>query len=407
VVLPDPARSRALLIGTSRYADSRLHDLPAVHNNLVDLRATLTGVFAERCLTVVENPTDDRAVLDTLANLAAEATDVLFVYYAGHGMLGMRQHELYFGLSSTNLDKPQYSALSLEWVRDEIRDSPARTKVLILDSCFSGRAVDDFMADEESLILGAVSVSGTYTLASSSANVASLAPTGARHTAFSGELLDLLHRGVPAGPAELDLHLVYGQLRQRMKAKGWPLPRQRGTDNVHGLALGTNPAHAGPLHEERSSERSPKWTDDSEDGRPPAEPLGPSTQSAELTRSVRAAEAKQVVSSDSDALELFVGSTIFLLPLAFFTGNAAKDVVLTVSGGGLGFWNYFALLVFTIVVGALLLSATAGLTDLVHPVVAGLSLVTVVAVGVLTHGHLWDWLDAVGAGMANLFTVDF
>jgi hypothetical protein len=247
MALPDRARSRAILIGTSTYQDQRLPDLPSVANNLADLQATLTaprtGAFAPEHCTLIENPTDDRQVLRGLADIASAADDVLLVYYAGHGVLGARQHELYFGLSTTDLDRPQYSALSLAWVRDELLESRAATKVLILDCCFSGRAIDEFMADEQSLIMGAIGVSGTYTLASSSANVPSLAPPGARYTAFSGELLNLLREGIPAGPPELDLHLIYQQLNRRMAQRGWPTPKQRGTDNAHGLALGQNPGH--------------------------------------------------------------------------------------------------------------------------------------------------------------------
>nr|WP_084143502.1 ATP-dependent Clp protease proteolytic subunit [Amycolatopsis taiwanensis] len=245
--LPDRPRSRAILIGTGSYQDARLPDLPSVANNLTDLKAVLTdpdtGVFdAEHC-TLVEDPTDDRRVAMLLADIATAADDVLLVYYAGHGVIGARQHELYLGLTTTDLDRPQYSALPFAWVRDELLDSRASTKVLILDCCFSGRAIDDFMADHESLVLGQVDVSGTYTLTSTSANTPALAPPGARYTAFSGELLALLRDGITAGPAELDLHLLYQQLRHRMAAKGWPIPKQRGTDNVHDLALGRNPAH--------------------------------------------------------------------------------------------------------------------------------------------------------------------
>jgi len=247
MALPDRHRSRAILIGNSVYQDDRLPGLPSVANNLADLRSVLAdpnnGVFAAENCTLVENPADGSRVAMLLADLASTAEDVLLVYYAGHGILGARQHELYLGLSTTDLDRPQYSALPITWVREELLNSKAATKVLILDCCFSGRAVDDFLADEESLILGQVGVSGTYTLTSSPANTPALAPLGARHTAFSGELLALLRDGVPDGPAELDLHLLYRQLLRRMTEKGWPTPKQRGTDNVHDLALGRNPGH--------------------------------------------------------------------------------------------------------------------------------------------------------------------
>jgi ATP-dependent Clp endopeptidase proteolytic subunit ClpP len=247
MVLPDPRRSRAVLIGTSVYQDESLPDVPSVANNLADLAAVLadpgTGVFAPECCTVVENSTDVRAVARLLTDVASAAEDVLFIYYAGHGILGARRHELYLGLPETDVDGLHYSALSMDWMRDVLLNSRAATKVLVLDCCFSGRGLDDVLADEESVVLSQVGVSGTYTLTSGPDNKPSLAPVGADHTAFSGELLALLRDGVPGGPAELDLLLVYRQLLSRMAEQGWPTPRQRGTDNVHDLALGRNPAH--------------------------------------------------------------------------------------------------------------------------------------------------------------------
>lgn len=247
MVLPDRHRSRAVLIGNSVYQDERLPDLPSVTNNLADLRAVLadprTGVFAAEHCTLVENASDGPQVATLLADIAATAEDVLLIYYAGHGIIGARQNELYFGLAMTGVDRPQYSALPIDWVRDELLNSRAATKILILDCCFSGRAIDDFLADGETLILGQVGVSGTYTLTASPANTPALALPGARYTAFSGELLALLRDGVPAGPAELNLHLLYRHLLDRMTEKGWPTPKQRGTDNVHDLALGRNPGH--------------------------------------------------------------------------------------------------------------------------------------------------------------------
>lgn len=433
MVLPDPGQSRAVLIGTSTYTDARLHDLPAVRNNLLDLRSTLAGVFTAQHMTIVENPTDDRAVATTVAAVAAQASDVLLVYYAGHGVLGLRQHELFFALSDTDIDKPQYTALALQWVRDEIRDSPAKTKILILDCCFSGRAIDDFMADEESLIMGAVSVSGTYTLASSSSNAASLAPAGARHTAFTGELLELLHRGVPDGPDELDLHLIYRQLHQRMTAKGWPVPRQRGTDNVHGLALGKNAERRIPQPEPAAAEdrgiaeeiarleaafrepphtRAPEATATSPVppveprivGRPPA--TAPAHEDPATAR--RAPEPEPASHELSLALTfgvLFVPASV---PL-FLIGGAVKH--LFVGGISLGFWNYLVLALFALVIGFGIAVGVLMLWDTpankASRTVAVIGWLMPLAVGILAGGHLWTWLDVIGLGLAHFFALSF
>ncbi|WP_073760379.1 caspase family protein [Streptomyces sp. CB03234] len=90
-VLPDPGASRAVLIGTSRY--DHLEQLPAVSNNLTALADLLIGPLSLRMstphVTVVENPPDPATVMDPLRQAAAEATDTLIVYYAGHGLIDL------------------------------------------------------------------------------------------------------------------------------------------------------------------------------------------------------------------------------------------------------------------------------------------------------------------------------
>ena len=64
--LPDPQRSRAVLLGTSTYADENLPDLPVVRRTIGDLSAALTDpvygvVPADHC-TVLEDQGDIRLI---------------------------------------------------------------------------------------------------------------------------------------------------------------------------------------------------------------------------------------------------------------------------------------------------------------------------------------------------------
>src|SRR5215470_17233512 len=71
--LPDPRRSYAVLIGSSRYGSAGLSDLPAVAGNLAGL--------AE----VVPDPASAQAAGRALCEYAARAKDTLLVYWAGYG----------------------------------------------------------------------------------------------------------------------------------------------------------------------------------------------------------------------------------------------------------------------------------------------------------------------------------
>lgn len=246
--LPDPDRSYAVLIGASRYHDTDLPDLPAVSNNVTALALALAdsdyGGFAPDHCAVVSNPDSVRAAYRQLRESANLATDTLLVYYAGHGLLGPVKQELYLALPDTDTDELEVSALPFDIVRQVFLNSNATNRILILDCCFSGRAVHDFMAAKTDAMLGQAEISGTYTLASVPGNALSLAPAGQQFTVFTGALLDLLSRGVADGLDLLSLSTIYTQLRHAMRIRGLPLPSQRGTDTVDQLALTRNPATA-------------------------------------------------------------------------------------------------------------------------------------------------------------------
>jgi len=166
--LPDPERSYAVLVGTSHYQAAELTDLPAVRNNLHDLAAVLTdralgAIPLSRCV-VVPDPSDPRTVYRTLRQYAAAAEDTLLVYFAGHGRLGQR-NELYLGLANTDPDELQVSALAYDLIRDVLTESPAVNRVVILDCCFSGRAIQDMSGNDETII-GQIGIQGIYVLAS-------------------------------------------------------------------------------------------------------------------------------------------------------------------------------------------------------------------------------------------------
>ena len=110
-VLPDPGRSRAVLIGASTYR--HLEDLPAVRNNLSGFRDVLVapalgGLLADNC-TIVAEPAKPVDVFRTLRQHATAAEDTLLVYFAGHGRTGSR-NELWLCLPDTDPDELPYTA---------------------------------------------------------------------------------------------------------------------------------------------------------------------------------------------------------------------------------------------------------------------------------------------------------
>ncbi|WP_280475362.1 caspase, EACC1-associated type [Nocardia asiatica] len=240
--MPDPTRSWAVLLGTSTFADADLPDLPAVRNNIADLAEVLTSPWAtalpsERCVALPDEA--DRAVIGGRLNaVAAQAQDLLLVYYAGHGLIGP-DGSLYLSLPNTRSDRDMVSwtALPFELLRRTLASAPADNRVLILDCCFSGLAVD-LMTEVAAAVSGQITVAGTCTLTSSPANRPANAPVNARHTAYTGELLTVLQRG-PSDPGTefLTITDLHQHLEKVLLSKGFPRPEQRNTRTIGQLAL--------------------------------------------------------------------------------------------------------------------------------------------------------------------------
>jgi Caspase domain len=147
--LPDPGRSRAVLIGASTYRYLDL--LPAVRNNITGFRdilvnAALGGLPTNKC-TILMEPGSGRDVYQAVREQAAAAEDTLLVYFSGHGRTGER-NELYLCLPDTEPDLLSFTALAYKDLRAAVADSRATKKVVILDCCFSGRALADMAGDE-------------------------------------------------------------------------------------------------------------------------------------------------------------------------------------------------------------------------------------------------------------------
>ncbi|MEV0530061.1 caspase family protein [Streptomyces sp. NPDC050439] len=240
-VLPDPGASRAVLVGTSRY--EHLEPLPAVANNLRALADLLCSPLSLQLpgqhVTVVEDPAVAHTVVGAVRQAAAEATDTLVVYFAGHGLVDAHD-QLALALPRTEFGRIE-TGLPYDWVRQVLLlDSRAERHVVILDCCYSGLALGRMspgmgLADQ-------AAVEGSFLLAAAAETRTALAPVGETYTAFTGALLEVLRQGIPGGPTLVDLGALYRHLRQTMEARGHPVPQARDRNSGAQVALGRNHA---------------------------------------------------------------------------------------------------------------------------------------------------------------------
>lgn len=241
--LPDGAQSRAVLLGSSRF--EHLDDLPAVANNLEAVRSSLvqcTGLPEWNCTTLLDAPNVE-AVGGAVHHAATSAGDLLLVYYAGHGLV--RDNELHLALPRTNPDLAAWSSVPIRTLAKTVRDSPADNRVLVLDCCFSGRAVNA-LGSARDIIYAQIQIKGTYTLASSPDNEVSFARPEQTYTEFTGGLIDILWNGYQGAGEYLTLEDLYRALLRRAWEHHLPEPQQRTTHTTSQLALGRNAAVAPP-----------------------------------------------------------------------------------------------------------------------------------------------------------------
>jgi hypothetical protein len=231
--------SRAILIGTNLY--DNYEPLPAVGNNLDTLRsvlisATRGGFLAEHC-HMIANPLRPEELAPHIAEVAAQATDVLLVYCSGHGIVDDKG-ELQLALQHTGRTGQydlHYTALPIGLLKEAISSSPAVIKVLIVECCYSGLAIA--MSDASDLLQQQTAIEGVYTLTSSSKYQISLAPPGEKFTAFGGAFIRLLLEPPPDSADGLTLHEIYRQIKRELEAKNYPSPQQSAGNNAGDLVL--------------------------------------------------------------------------------------------------------------------------------------------------------------------------
>ncbi|MFF5572473.1 caspase, EACC1-associated type [Streptomyces luteogriseus] len=239
--LPDPERSRVVLAGAHTY--EYLENLPAVGNNLKKLREALTDSsicgFSPDSTTVLEQSATPNELLDATYDAADSCTDTLIFYFAGHGLTSQRYDDLLLAIPGTEKRRP-HTAVRFDDVRQAILSArKAVRKVVILDCCFSGRAMIGSMQDATDLAARS-DIEGSYILTAASETKAAISPPGETLTAFTFELIDILQHGIQHESEHLSMGAIYDSLHARLSGKGRPTPQQRNRNAGSKIILARN-----------------------------------------------------------------------------------------------------------------------------------------------------------------------
>ena len=234
-----PAGSHAVLIGVSEYEDAEFPPIRAARNSLQAMQSlladpTLCG-WPPELITVITGPISAAGLALSIADITETTTGVLLLYYVGHGVLSTRG-ELCLTVTSTRLNRPKITGLPWDTIAEELRTCPAPIRLVILDCCFAGQAIEALGADSGPGLADIAHVKGVYTLTATTRNQAAHVPPASQQdlacTSFTGELQALIRSGIPDKPSWLTFSDIFPELRQRLRANGLPNPCQRATETA-------------------------------------------------------------------------------------------------------------------------------------------------------------------------------
>jgi hypothetical protein len=225
------------------YKYKALEDLPAVRNNLAKLAETfenpLIGGVDSAAIRLVNQPNSPADLLDAIYEAAAECADTFIFYYAGHGLTAFQSGDLSLALPGSDIARP-HTSVRFDDVRHAVLSArKAPRKIVLLDCCFSGRAMAGTMGDAGNFAARS-DIEGTYILTAAAETKTALAPPGEAYTAFTGELLRILNEGIPGAPEYLNLDNIYEILHSRLASKSRPIPQQRNRNAGSKILLARN-----------------------------------------------------------------------------------------------------------------------------------------------------------------------
>ncbi|WP_199043023.1 caspase, EACC1-associated type [Glycomyces salinus] len=213
--LPDPSRSAAVFIGVHDHADATIPSNPEVGagaERLAELcrDPRLLGLPDERCVAVTGTGATKQAVEEAVENAAAEAEDMLLVYYGGHGLRIAAEQKLLLSTSGSRVS-PRQRWIGFSALKEMVDPAATRAKrvVVILDCCYSGQAKAGGLRDNTESVTGD-RMSVLWTAAG--ATERGWIDEGADYTNFASALIDAIESGIDSGPELLSPAAIHERL---------------------------------------------------------------------------------------------------------------------------------------------------------------------------------------------------
>lgn len=208
----DVEGARAVLIGTTTgHRSIYPEDLPQCRNNIHALgellaRKDLVGIRNTHIRPVIDQPR--QLVVKQAAEVAAQATSFLLVYYVGHGVPGFDNNNrktVYLTTPESTRDEIDVTALGPDQLMARLYGTKAKIKIFIFDACYSREWLPATMRSMsgDDLVVASVaarlrhSFPSQFSLVAGEDIVPSVAQADDPFTVLTGELLRVLEDGLP------------------------------------------------------------------------------------------------------------------------------------------------------------------------------------------------------------------
>jgi hypothetical protein len=173
-------RQYVVLIGMDKYRSPDIAPLPCTVTDVRELAGTFRKRNADQEPPQIKELMDEtcKGLMEKLPHCLARAKpeDRVLVYFTGHGFRDADNKRLYLAPVDFDKDRPAQTGVAVTWLRDQIANCRAGTKLLILDACHAGsdKGVAKGEVTAEELARPMEDLAGVVTLASSKANEKSL-----------------------------------------------------------------------------------------------------------------------------------------------------------------------------------------------------------------------------------------
>ena len=109
----------------------------------------ITTLLSDAATGAVTNPPEKHRLLAELEAIAerSNARDILFIHLAGHGNVNADGEFVFLTSEASSLQDGDYTGVTMREINDALMGVKASQRILILDACHSGEAVQDLVGD--------------------------------------------------------------------------------------------------------------------------------------------------------------------------------------------------------------------------------------------------------------------